>query len=164
MARTYNTICVVLFIAMGGVAGQSNRTARSGSSPASDQRARAANVGANQSKGETPVSNKVIEILTIDVKPGKRDEFDRLYRSESLPLLRKWKFDVIAYGPSLHDANSYYVIRSFKSLEDRQQAEDAFYGSDDWRKGPREALLALVDHFAYTVVTADRLKQITKGL
>jgi hypothetical protein len=155
---------VLVFIAIGSVAGQTNSTAQSGPSAANDQPARTAKVEANQSKGETPVSNQVIEILTIDVKPGKRDEFDRLYRSESLPLLRKWKFDVIAYGPSLHDTNSYYVIRSFKSLEDRQQAEDAFYGSDDWRKGPREALLALVDHFAHTVVTADRLKQITKGL
>ena len=47
-------------------------------------------------------SNKIIEILTIDVKPGKRDEFHKLYETEALPLLRKWKFDVIAHGPSLH--------------------------------------------------------------
>ena len=109
-------------------------------------------------------SNKIIEILTIDVKPGKRDEFQKLYETEALPLLRKWKFDVVAHGPSLHDANSYYVIRAFKSVEDRQQAEDAYYGSDDWKNGPRKAILALVDHFAYTVVNVETLRQITGDL
>jgi hypothetical protein len=112
----------------------------------------------------TSAFHKVIEILTLDVKPGRREEFDKLYESQSLPLLRKWKIDVIAHGPSLHDANSYYIIRSFKSLEDRQRLEDAFYASDDWNNGPKRAILALVDHFAYTVVSVETLKQITKAL
>jgi hypothetical protein len=115
-------------------------------------------------KMDTPASDEVIEILTLDVKPGKRDEFHKIYAKESLPLLRKWKIDVIAYGPSLHDANSYYIIRSFKSLEERQRSEDAFYASDDWKNGPKAAILALVDHFAYTVVSAERLKEVTKTL
>jgi hypothetical protein len=113
---------------------------------------------------EIPASKKVVEILTIDVKPGKRDQFHKLYEEEALPLLRKWKFDVVAHGPSRHDATSYYVIRSFKSLEDRQKSEDAYYSSDDWRKGPREAVLALVDHFAYMVIPAEKLKEIAKDL
>jgi len=119
---------------------------------------------AQQPQMETQALGKVIEILTIDVKPGKRDQFHKIYQSQALPLLRKWKFDVVAYGPSLHDANSYYVIRSFKSLDERQTSEDAYYNSDDWRKGPREAILALVDHFAYTVFPAERLKEIAKQL
>jgi hypothetical protein len=119
---------------------------------------------AKQANMETPVSGKVIEILILDVKPGKRDEFHKIYETESLPLLRKWKIDVIAHGPSKHDANSYYIIRSFKSLEDRQRSEDAFYSSDDWKNGPRTALLALVDHFAYTVVSAETLKEIVRSL
>jgi hypothetical protein len=111
-----------------------------------------------------PASNDVIEILILDIKPGKRDEFHKIYEKESLPLLRKWKINVISYGPSLHDENSYYIIRSFKSLEDRQKSEDAFYSSDDWKNGPRMALLALVDHFAYTVLPADTWKEIAKEL
>jgi hypothetical protein len=75
-------------------------------------------------------SNLMIEIFTINLKPGTRDKFHQLYMSESLPLQKKWKIKVVAYGPSLHDEDSYYVIRSFKNLEDRQQTEDAFYGSD----------------------------------
>ena len=113
---------------------------------------------------QRPVSTDVIEILILDIKPGKRDEFHKIYEKESLPLLRKWKIKVISYGPSLHDENSYYVVRSFKSLEDRQKSEDAFYSSDDWKNGPRTALLALVDHFAYTLLAAETWKEIAKQL
>ena len=102
----------------------------------------------------------MIEILILDIKAGKRDQFHQLYERESLPLLKKWNIHVIAHGPSLHDTNSYYVIRSFKSLQDRQELEDAFYNSDDWKDGPRTAILGLVNHFAYTVISSERLKEI----
>jgi len=96
----------------------------------------------------------VLEILTLDVKAGQRDEFQRLYVNEALPLLRKWKFRVLAHGPSPHDADSYYVIRLFDSLGEREASENAYYGSDDWNNGPRRAILDMVDHFAWAVVPA----------
>jgi hypothetical protein len=83
------------------------------------------------------------------------------YCGKDSRLLKKWNFEVLACGPSLHDVNSYYVIRRFKSLEDRQNSEDAYYSSDEWQKGPRSAILALVDDFAYAVVSAKTLKEIT---
>lgn len=97
----------------------------------------------------------IIEIRALNLKPGTRATFHNLYVRESVPLLDRWKFDVVAYGPSLHDDDSYYVIRSFASLQERQQLEDAFYGSDDWRKGPREALLEMIDHYTDTVFEVD---------
>ena len=46
-------------------------------------------------------------------KTRTREEFQRLYAEEALPLLKRWNFDVVAHGPSPHDENSYYVIRRF---------------------------------------------------
>lgn len=43
-------------------------------------------------------------------------------------MLERWKVDVVAYGPSLHDADSYYLMRAYPSVEPRQRSEDAFYG------------------------------------
>ena len=65
-------------------------------------------------------------------------------------MLRRWKVDVVAYGPSLHDSDSYYLMRAFPSVPDRQRSEDAFYSSDEWRNGPREATLA--DIVSYTTI------------
>lgn len=94
----------------------------------------------------------MIEILTLNLRPGTRDKFHQLYLTESLPLQRKWKIDVVAHGPSLHNETSYYAIRSFKSLEDRKEKEDAFYKSDDWQHGPRKAILALIEHMEDIVI------------
>src|SRR5207244_8394139 len=107
-------------------------------------------------------SEKVIEFLILDIKPGRRDEFHTRYVTKSVPLLKTWNFNLVAYGPSLHDANSYYVIRAFKSLEDRQVSEDAFYGSDDWKQGPRDTILDLVDHFADAGVSDEMWKKVAE--
>src|SRR5882757_2267414 len=109
-------------------------------------------------------SQEVFEVLTLDIKQGRRDEFHQIYMNQALPLLKKWNFDVVAYGPSLHDANSYYVIRRFKSLEDREKSENAYYGSDDWKAGPRDAIMGLVEHFAYAVVSTETLKKMSPAL
>ena len=64
---------------------------------------------------------------------------------------------MVAHGPSLHDENSYYVIRRFDSLAQREQDEDSFYSSDDWRKGPREAILALMENYTDVVFEVDEV-------
>ena len=95
---------------------------------------------------------KFVEIRSLNLKMGTRGEFHRHYLEKALPLLKKWKMDVVAFGPSLHDENSYYVIRAFESLEDRQTREDTYYGSTDWRLGPREEMLALIENYFDVVI------------
>ena len=91
--------------------------------------------------------NHFIEIRSLILKPGTRKAFQNLYEEEALPLLHHWKFDVVAHGPSLHDENTYYVIRRYDSLAEREQLEDAYYASADWRQGPRERILALIEDY-----------------
>ena len=98
-----------------------------------------------------------IEIRSLNLKPGTRDEFHRLYIEEALPLLKRWNFDVVAHGPSLHDENTYYVIRRYDGLAQREQMEDAYYASDDWQKGPRERILALIENYMDIVLEVDEV-------
>lgn len=100
-------------------------------------------------------SNRVVEIRSYNLKPGTRDRFHQRFLSEALPMLERFKVDVVGYGPSLHDANSYYLMRSFASIEERERSEDAFYGSEEWRLGPREAVLADIDSYTTVVVRLD---------
>jgi len=72
-------------------------------------------------------------------------------------LLKRWNFDVVAHGPSLHDENTYHVIRRFDSLAQREEIEDVYYASDDWRKGPREAILALIESYVDVVLEVDEV-------
>jgi len=99
--------------------------------------------------------NRFVEIRTLNLKPGTLEEFHRLFMDESFPLLKRSNIDVVAHGHSLHDQNSYYVIRRFDSLAHREQSEDVFYGSDEWRQGPREAILALIENYTDIVLELD---------
>ena len=99
--------------------------------------------------------NHLVEVRSYNLKPGMRDEFHRLFLEEAFPMLQRWNVDVVAYGPSLHDENSYYLIRHFDSLAHREQSEDSFYGSAEWRQGPREAIIACIENYAEIVIELD---------
>ena len=103
----------------------------------------------------TEPASRVIEIRSYNLKPGARERFHQLFLREALPMLQRWKVDVVAYGPSLHDADSYFLMRGFPGLAERQTSEDAFYGSEEWRKGPREAVLAEIVSYTTIVLNVD---------
>jgi hypothetical protein len=99
----------------------------------------------------------LVEIRSYTLKPGTRNEFHRLFLEAALPLLQRWNVDVVAYGPSLHDENSYYLMRRFDSLAHRARSEDSFYGSDEWRQGPRAAILACIETYTEFVLELDEV-------
>jgi hypothetical protein len=99
--------------------------------------------------------SRFVEIRSYNLKPGSRDEFHRLMTERSMPMLERWQVDVVDYGPSRYDADSYFLIRAYDSLEDRQQSQDRFYGSAEWRQGPREPILALIESFTSVVLEMD---------
>ena len=99
--------------------------------------------------------NHFVEIRSYNLKPGRRDEFHRLFLEQAFPMLQRWGVDVVAYGPSLHDQDSYYLMRRYDSLAHREESENAFYGSDEWRQGPREAIIALIEKYTEIVLVLD---------
>jgi hypothetical protein len=99
--------------------------------------------------------NHLVEIRSYNLEPGTRGEFHRLFLEEAFPMLQRWNVDVVAYGPSLHDQDSYYLMRRYESLAQREESEDAFYGSDEWRQGPREAIVALIESYTEIVLELD---------
>jgi len=101
--------------------------------------------------------NHFVEIRSYNLKPGTRNEFHRLVIEQSMPMLKRWNVDVVAFGPSLHDEDSYYLIRRYDTLAHREQSEDAFYGSDEWRQGPREAIIALIERSTEILLELDEV-------
>ncbi|MBZ0316620.1 MAG: NIPSNAP family protein [Anaerolineae bacterium] len=99
--------------------------------------------------------NQIIEIRSYNLKSGTRANFRQMFVEESLPMLKRWGVDVVAFGPSPHDEDSYYLIRAYQDLADRQRSQDEFYGSDEWRQGPREPLIAMIDTYTSVVLEVD---------
>lgn len=94
----------------------------------------------------------VLEIRTYRIKPGLRDAFHRLVADESIPLVRAHGMRVVQFGPSLHDADSYVLMRAFHSLEQRTEQEDSFYGSDLWLQKYDASVMAMIDSYLTVVI------------
>ena len=84
--------------------------------------------------------NHFVEIRSYNLKPNTRDQFHQLFLEQALPMLQRWNVDVVAFGASPHDKDSYYLIRCYESLTHREQSQDAFYGSDEWKQAAAERL------------------------
>lgn len=106
--------------------------------------------------------SQCIEIRSYNLKPGTREEFHRLFLERAFPMLQRWKVDVVAYGPSLHDQDSYFLMRHYDSLPQREESENAFYGSNEWKQGPRESIIALIENYTEIVLELD--ETIVQGL
>jgi hypothetical protein len=96
-----------------------------------------------------------VEVRSYNLVPGQREAFEHLVH-ETLPLLELHGIDVVAHGPSQHDATTYFLIRAFRSPADRLRREELFYGSEEWRNGPRDRVLSLIESFTTVVIELDR--------
>jgi hypothetical protein len=101
------------------------------------------------------MARRLIEVRSYALQPGAVAALHELFESEVLPLLNEYGMDVVAYGPSGHAADAYCLVRAFHDLADRQAQQDGFYGSADWREGPRESVLALIQAYLDTVLWLD---------
>src|SRR5262245_11527047 len=105
---------------------------------------------------------RLLEVRSYQLKPGTRDEYDRLFRESALPMLRRFEIDVVAAGPSVGDPNGYVLIRTFDDLADRQRRVDAFYASPEWRQGPREAVIERI--VVYTDAVLELEEDVVEAL
>jgi hypothetical protein len=96
-------------------------------------------------------------LVTVDfrsyaLKPGRAQEFDRLMRTQAVPMLQRWGFDVVAHGLSVDGDDRAYLVRAYRDLTHREASEDIFDGSTEWLDGPREAILDCVDNYSSVVL------------
>jgi hypothetical protein len=96
----------------------------------------------------------ILEIRTYRLKPGTGDDFVRVMREQAVPLLATFGLDVVDCGPSIvaEDGDEEaYLIRAFPSLAARDEQEERFYGSEEWRTGPRDGILGPIECY-HTIV------------
>ena len=114
------------------------------------------------------MATRLIEVRSYKLKPGTAAAFHATAVSSAVPLLREWSTDIVAFGPSAHEPDTYFLIRAYKDLADLKAKQDAFYGSDAWKKGPRESIVPLVVSYLSTVLwqsqeAIDDLRRLNSG-
>jgi len=93
---------------------------------------------------------KLVEIRTYKLKPGCAERFVAAFQS-ALPLVSE-SMDVVAFGRSDHEHESFYLIRAYSGRAQLNEQQDAFYSSDAWRHGPREPLIECLEDYLNTLV------------
>ena len=88
---------------------------------------------------------KTVEILQYRLKAGTGASFHRIMCEMSVPLHEQQGIDVVAFGCSLHDADSYYLLRAFENEEQLESVLEDFYASEAWRMGPREEIIERIE-------------------
>lgn len=104
----------------------------------------------------------LLEVRLFTVTPGGREEFDRISREHTVPMMRRWGIDVLAHGPSLNDDDGYYLLRAFPSEEERVGVQERFYASAEWLDNYEKPVMELIA--AYRTAVAPLTPELLRGL
>jgi hypothetical protein len=103
----------------------------------------------------------IIEIRTYIIKDNKRERFHNLFTDEFIPLLNRWKINVVTFGKSIHDKNSYLLIRQYQNPAVREQTLNEFYNSEEWLANYDKKVMAFIESYTTAVLP---LSQLTKPI
>ena len=95
---------------------------------------------------------RLIEIRTYRLHPGNTDAFHQAVHTLAVPMLKAKGMDVVAYGRSNHEEETYFLIRSYENRKALEREQEAFYGSSDWQLGPRVELVERIQTYMNTLL------------
>ncbi|WP_253379948.1 NIPSNAP family protein [unidentified bacterial endosymbiont] len=96
---------------------------------------------------------KTVEFLQYTLNPGTGREFHNIMKQQSIPLHIASGIDIVAFGNSEHDEDSYYLIRAYDNSGHLKKSQEEFYSSDGWKNGPRTAIIERIKVSVKSVMT-----------
>ena len=102
----------------------------------------------------------ITETRIYKLKENSSENFTEVFTEQSLPMMKRWKINVVDYGFSLIDKESFYLIRNYESVEQCKESQNAFYGSDEWINGPEKEIMNCID--TYNTIVTDNATFLTK--
>ncbi len=100
----------------------------------------------------TITMTRLLEIRTYRLRPGTVAAFHSVMHNLAAPMLRREGMDVVAYGSSNHEEETYFLVRSYKDRAALESEQGRFYGSAEWREGPRPELVDKIDTYVNTLL------------
>jgi hypothetical protein len=102
---------------------------------------------------------RLIEIRSYKLKAGEAAAFHEAVVMTVMPMLRE-AMDVVAYGPSAHEPDTYFLIRAYADLADLEASKRGSTARPPGARGPRNAIVSahreLPQHGALAVAGGGR--------
>ena len=89
----------------------------------------------------------IVEVRSYRIKPGKRAEFIDLFEKRAIPALRSYGMKIIGPLLDVENPNKFVFLRSFPSLEARDQMKDDFYHSELWKNELEHLAMPMLDSY-----------------
>jgi NIPSNAP len=99
----------------------------------------------------------IIEIRTYTIIDNERDNFHNLFVDELIPLLNRWKINVVSFGKSLHDKSSFFLIRQYPNSAEREKTLNDFYNSEEWLTNYDKKITVFIKNYTTTVLPLTQL-------
>lgn len=89
----------------------------------------------------------IVEVRTYKIKPGRRDEFVRLFETRSVPEHQALGMEI--YGPllDLEHPDTLVFLRAFPSLEARETMKQAFYEGPLWKNELEAIAMPMIESY-----------------
>jgi len=89
----------------------------------------------------------IVEVRSYRIKPGKRDEFIKIFETRAVPAQREYGIKIVGPLLDVENPNKFVFLRSFPSLEDRDRMKEAFYGGEVWKSELEAIAMPLLDSY-----------------
>lgn len=89
----------------------------------------------------------IVEVRSYRIKPGKREEFIKLFETRAVPAMRTYGMQVTGPFLDVENPHKFVFLRSFPTLEERERMRDAFYGGDLWKNELEGLAMPLLESY-----------------
>ena len=98
----------------------------------------------------------ILDIRVYKLKAGANAGFAERFYERIGPMLKQNGINVVRFGQSLIDADSFCLVRAFRSVEERERQLADFYGSEEWLEQHDEAVMGMIESYNVCLVVNDR--------
>ena len=89
----------------------------------------------------------IVEVRSYRVKPGHRAEFIELFETRAVPAQHEHGMKIIGPLLDVENPNKFVFLRSFPSLEERDNMKAAFYDGPLWKNELEVLCMPLLDSY-----------------
>ena len=94
----------------------------------------------------------VVEMRIYRVKPGKRDEMLRLFRTRAMPEHAAIGMKILGPFPAVDDPDAFFFMRAFPDLASRDAMKSRFYDGALWLRELEPVMMPMIESYEAVLV------------
>ena len=98
----------------------------------------------------------IIEMRTYKTKPGMRERFLEIFRTKSVPAHREIGMKILGPFLSVEDADTFFFMRGFPTLDSREPMKAKFYEGRLWKSELESVLMPMLETYDVVLVEDDQ--------